>query len=38
MVVVVIVVNCSRYIILMCCLCYFIMLKAKIKPLMLGVL
>ena len=29
---------CSVYIILMCCLCYFIVLKAKIKPLMLDVL
>ena len=29
---------CNRYIILMCCLCYFIVLKVKIKPLMLGIL
>ena len=29
---------CNGYIILMCCLCYFIMLKFKIKTLMLGFL
>ena len=37
-VVVVIVVYCSGYIILLCCLCYFIVLKTKIKQLMLDIL
>ena len=32
----VIVVYCSEYIILLCCLYYFTVLKAKIKPLILG--
>ena len=35
---VVVVVYCSRYIILLCYLYYFIVLNAKIKPLILSVL
>ena len=35
---VMVVVYCSKYIILLCCLYYFIVLNAKIKPLMLSVL